>query len=433
MHESLIAELSEKFTTHNWNKKDLLKVLFANEDIKNMYPNEIRRSTIIWQLANTILSQVGNHDSCQVFAIGDIAYFDNLAESWKHLIESSLRSIDTSHLIGYDLNWVGSMRLRKSIITYMSHYYDTFLPTNLEERILPSYGGTDSFTSIINTLRIHSQEKKVNFVYPEASFLANVKIAETLIGKDNLIKLPKPSHTNFFFSTEQIEDFYGNQSRISEVNIFYITPVGNPTGNMIQPNQLYDIALQIVKRDPDAILIFDTVYIWLLIDTASRDLFEKIFTNPSILNRIIFTESISKTLGTTGIRLGWTWTVNQELSDELRNYTTLTKAGFSKILDEFTINLLENPTIIDFQNQVYEFWSGERMKFVNSMKNQFPELFDFESSPSISHREWIYVLLKLQENYSFEEVFAITGIIGVGIELSDGKYIRYAFGNVKSS
>ncbi len=433
MHESLITELSKSFTTHNWTKKDLLKVLFANQEIKNTYPNEIRRSTIIWQLANIVLSQVSNHDSCQVFAIGDIAYFDHLAESWKHLIESSLSSIDTSHLIGYDLSWVGSMRLRKNIIAYMSHYYDTFLPTHLEERILPSYGGTDSFTSIINTLRIHSEEKKVNFVYPEASFLANVKIAETLLGKDNLVKLPKPNHTNFFFSREQIEEFYRDPARVSEVNIFYITPVGNPTGNMIQPNQLYDIVLQITERDPDAILIFDTVYVWLLIDTASRDLFEKIFTNPTILNRVIFTESISKTLGTTGIRLGWTWTVNQEFSDELRKYTTLTKAGFSKILDEFAINLLENPSIIDFQNQVYEFWSRERMKFVNSMETQFPELFDFESSPSISHREWIYVLLKLQENYSFEEVFATTGIIGVGIELSDGKYIRYAFGNVKSS
>lgn len=433
MHESIITELREKFITHNWTKNELLEALFSNEEIKNMYPNEIRRSTIIWQLANSILSQVGASDSCQVLAIGDIAYFDHLAESWNHLIESSLSSIDITRLSGYDLSGMGSVQLRKSIVRYMSHYYDTLLPTGIEEHILPSYGGTDSFVSIINTLRILSREKKINFIYPEASFLANVKIAETLLGKENLVKLPKPSHENFFLSHEQVEGFYKDPSRLSEVNIFYITPVGNPTGNMIQPNELHEIALQIIEKDPNVIFIFDTVYVWLLINTESRNLFAKIFSRPALLNRIIFTESISKTLGTTGIRLGWSWTMNQEFSSELRKYTALTKAGFSKILDEFTIHLLENPTIVEFQNQVYEFWSGERMKFVYSMKAQFSELFDFDSSPNISHREWIYVLLKIQDHLSFEDVFAITGIIGVGIELSDGKYIRYAFGNVKSS
>ncbi len=66
------------------------------------------------------------------------------------------------------------------------------------------------------------------------------------------------------------------------------------------------------------------------------------------------------------------------------------------------------------------------------MKHNFSELFDFDSSPAVSDREWIYVLLKIRWYLSKEEIFALTGIIGVGIELSDGNYIRYAFGNVKN-
>lgn len=173
------------------------------------------------------------------------------------------------------------------------------------------------------------------------------------------------------------------------------------------------------------------MYVGLLPDTESHKLFANIFADSSLMQRIIFTESISKTLGTTGIRLGWTWTLNQTFSSELKKYTTLTKAGFSKLLDEFALQLLGNPDIFAFQRQVYEFWSHQRLSFLAHMKTQFSELFDFDSSPSISDREGIYVLLKIQGNRPKEEIFALTGIVGVGITLSDGNYIRYAFGNVK--
>ena len=47
------------------------------------------------------------------------------------------------------------------------------------DAIIPSYGGTDGFVSVMDTLRLLSAGKRVRLVYPEASFVANVKIAES--------------------------------------------------------------------------------------------------------------------------------------------------------------------------------------------------------------------------------------------------------------
>ena len=293
----------------------------------------------------------------------------------------------------------------------MTRYYPSIPSGSLENEIIPSYGGIDSFVTILNTLKIFSAGKQTNFIYPEASFLANVKIAEMFLGEGNCLKLPKPSKSEFFFSSEQIQSLYEGKINTNQINIYYITPVGNPTGNKVDNENMYQVLSEINSLDPNAIFILDTVYVGLLPNAESHKLFEQIFVNVLLRERIIFTESLSKTLGTTGIRLGWTWTLNSLFSAELKKYTTLTKAGFSKILDEFAANLLSDSRISDFQNQVYDFWSAQRLGFLAHMKTHFPELFDFESSPNITNREGIYVLLKIQGNCSKEEIFSETGII----------------------
>ncbi len=431
MHKLIIKNLTEKYLKNIWGQQELLVELFSNQELKNIYQNEIRRVAIIWNIANEVLLDTWSNDLCKILAIGDIKYFDEFYQKWEDLLQSSLSHIDISRLQWYDLSGLGSHELHRRIIQYMSHYYDfSFLSSSLDDTIIPSYGGTDSFVTILNTLKIISKNGKINFIYPEASFLANTKIAEMILGENWIISLEKPEKTNFFFSLEQIQNLYRDKIRSSEMNIFYITPVGNPTGNKIDNKKFYQILKWIYEIDHNAIFILDTVYVGLLPNTKSHILFEQIFQDTSLLERVIFTESISKTLGTTGIRLGWTWTLNEFFLKELKKYTTLTKAGFSKILDEFTLWLIWNPKILDFQNEVYNFWSWQRMWFLEYMKTHFSELFDFDSSPNITDREWIYVLLKIRGNISKEEVFTQTGIIGVGISLSDGNYIRYAFGNV---
>ncbi len=432
MFTKIINELSSKFIQQKMSRKDLLIELFNNQELKNKY-NDIRRSTIVWQLANEILLKNWMDDNCKVMAIGDIKYFWKVEKDWEELVKNSLNSINVSNLSWYDLSWQWTLNLREILFNYMSYYYDlkSLNGNKIINSIIPTYGGTDWFVSILDTFKTIFPNKNIKFIYPEASFLANVKIAESFLWENNLIKVNKPKPNNFFFSQEQIDSLYKSSLNTNDINIYYVTPVGNPTWHKIDSISFIDIIAKIASIDKNAIFIFDNVYIWILKQKISNWMFKEIFANNDILNKIIFTESLSKTLWATGLRLGWLWTYNEYFSLELKKNIILKKAGFSKILNEFIINLLSDSSkIINFQNEVHEFWSYQRKSFFKYIKHSYSKFFDFELSPEVLDREGIYVLLKVKGSNIIEEIFAETGIIWVWINLSDWLYIRYAFWNV---
>lgn len=433
MFTNIINELSEKFIQEKMSRKDLLIELFKNQELKDKFINEIRRSTIIWQIANEIFSKVWTQDNCKIMAIGDVKYFWEISVEWNSIVKNSLVNINTENLSWYDLSWQGTIELRKTLFNYMNNYYDlsSFDLVRITDSIIPTYGGIDWFVSILDSIKQKFSDKNIKFIYPEASFLANVKIAEIYLWESNLIKLDKPDPNNFFFSTEQIDSLYNNNLNQNDINIYYITPVGNPTWSKIKSQDFIEIIRRISLKDNNAIFIFDTVYVWILKQISSTEMFREIFQDREILNKIIFTESLSKTLWTTGLRIGWIWTHNKLFSQELKKNISLKKAGYSKILNEFVINLLKDfSQIIGFQNKAYEFWSNQRRNFFEFAKKNYSKFFDFPRSPDISDREGMYILLKVKDWYNIEEIFSEMWIIGVGINLSDWLYIRYAFWNV---
>jgi len=168
----------------------------------------------------------------------------------------------------------------------------------------------------------------------------------------------------------------------------------------------------IAHNDRTAIFLMDNVYVGILRTEESRNMFAKIFENTHMLERIIFLESLSKTLGATGIRIGWTWSLNPLFSENIKKTVILKKAGFSKVLDGLAVRLLSDMERIDmFQEGVYDFWSAQRLKFVEYIRENHPHFFDFEASPPVYDRQGIYVLLKVRDGYDIQDIFAETGMI----------------------
>lgn len=424
MFDNITQEIISLSNTKNLNKEDILNLLFENEELKQKFANEIRRSTVIWNLANKIFDKLNIEDNCKIMAIWDIEFFWELNDIWKDKIKKSLCDIDPSKLSFYDLVWLWSDNLKEKLFYYMDVYYNfPILKEKIINEIIPCYGSTDGFVMLLDTLK--QKYNKANFIFPETSFLANTKISETYGFKS--IKIDKPSENNFFISKEQIDNIYKNNN---EQNIFYFTSVGNPTWEKIVWDDLYKIIKYIVYKDNKSIIILDNVYVWLLKKSISTQMFNKIFSDENIMNQIIFCESLSKTLWTTGIRIWFLWTLNKDYNLLLKRNITLKKAGFSKVLDQMMINLLSNLNeIISFQNNVYDFISNQRINFMKYIKNNFSEFFDFDKSSSVEEREWIYILLKIKEWFTSQYIYAKTWIIWVEILLSDWKYIRYSFWN----
>lgn len=427
MFENIIKELLDKYLTSQVQKETILNELFENAFLKEKYVNEIRRSTTIWIIANEVFKRLGLQWECKIMAIWDIEYFWEMKNTWQNLIKNSLENIDLDKIWWYDLNWQWSEQLANTLFDYMNEYYDfTEKKQEIIKEIVPVYGSTDGLAMILDTLRQKYIDKKINFIYPEASFMASVSIAKTY--DLNLIRLDKLSKNNFFITNSQIDSI--KEELKDNTNIYYFTAVWNPTWEKIKYNDLYDVMKYIISIDQNAIFILDNVYVGLLKKESSKNMFKDIFDNKDVFERTIFCESLSKTLWTTGIRLARIWTVNKELSLMLKKNIILKKAWYSKILDQLVCNLLWNrEEIIKFQELEFEFISNQRLRFTHYIKSNYSHFFDFESSSSIEDREWIYVLLKIKPEYNSRYIFAQTQIIGVGMSLSDWDYIRYSFWN----
>ncbi len=427
MFDSIINELVKKYNKKEISKEIILNELFDNAFLKEKYINDIRRSTNIWIIANEVFKKLGIDWECKIMAIWDMEYFWEIKDSWQNLIKNSLNKIDLDKLWWYDLNWQWSEKLADTLFDYMNEYYDfNNKKTEIINEIIPCYGSTDWLVMILDTFKQMNKDKNINFIYPEASFMASISIAKTY--DLNLICLNKPWKNNFFITNTQI-DFIKEELKNS-INIYYFTAVWNPTWEKIQDNDLYEVMKYIISIDKNAIFILDNVYVGLLKKESSKSMFKDIFDNKEVFEKTIFCESLSKTLWTTGMRLAWIWTVNKELSLSLKKNIILKKAWYSKILDQLVCNLLwDLEKVTKFQEKEFEFISKQRLKFIEYIKKNYIDFFDFESSSSVEDREWIYVLLKIKPEYNSRYIFAQTQIIGVGMSLSDWDYIRYSFGN----
>lgn len=104
MHEHIIQSFVEQFQKNSWTRKNLIKELFQNRELQELYQSEIRRATIVGHITNQVLARIGDIDMCKILAIGDIAYFDELDTEWKSIITSSFSGTDVTKLQGYDLS-----------------------------------------------------------------------------------------------------------------------------------------------------------------------------------------------------------------------------------------------------------------------------------------------------------------------------------------
>jgi hypothetical protein len=78
------------------------------------------------------------------------------------------------------------------------------LKSNVIENIVPSYGSTDALIVIFDTIKLNFGDKKINFIYPEASYPATISGAYTF--DFNMLPIKKPTKHNFFITKKQIDN-----------------------------------------------------------------------------------------------------------------------------------------------------------------------------------------------------------------------------------
>ena len=104
MFENIINPLIKKYSEATPSREKILNDLFDDTTLKEKYVNPIRRSTIIWKVANEIFEKLGIDDRCKIMAIWDIEYFSDIKDSWQSILKDALYNIAPTNLSWYDLN-----------------------------------------------------------------------------------------------------------------------------------------------------------------------------------------------------------------------------------------------------------------------------------------------------------------------------------------
>ena len=120
-------------------------------------------------------------------------------------------------------------------------------------------------------------------------------IAEILGAKIDLI--PAPPSQNYKITPEQLDEALAKKPRV-----FLFNNPSNPTGMVYDSNEVAALAEVLVKY-PDTWVITDDIYNRMIFDGLKYTNF--VMCKPELRDRVVFVDSLSKTYGMPGWRLGF--------------------------------------------------------------------------------------------------------------------------------
>lgn len=430
----------------------IIDAVFADEKITKEFTGaKIRCTAMRGNVARAILQTSGESpDNIIQLSIGDVTLPEFARETLEELIERAHEIHKESRKggeTGYDVAAKGSEAARKAFIDYLDEYYGFSEIEGLKEKLATNCcvanGGMEALHYIADTLACQAAKngKKWVSVQPDNSFDTWFKIAEraTRYDKDANITLPTKQENLLHLSVEEVDKFYNNPHSIPENNAhsWYITPVGNPSGTAIKPDQLANVCDEIVRNDPEAVIILDCVYIRTLDPLRAREILAGVIGNPEVRQRVIFIESFSKTHGVCGDRVAAFFSENPELFNPLMNAVMVYTAGMPR----FTVAEFQALSEASFKQnavikQLHEFWAAERRGLYNYLikSGNFTDLFHENQShitpADIEQPTGLYIFPRLKSGVDQRQVLLRTKGLGIETKMGSGDYMRFSVGKI---
>lgn len=131
--------------------------------------------------------------------------------------------------------------------------------------------------------------------FPVPYWTSYMDIAEILGAKIDLI--PAPPSQNYKITPEQLDEALAKKPRV-----FLFNNPSNPTGMVYDSNEVASLAEVLVKY-PDTWVITDDIYNRMIFDGLKYTNF--VMCKPELRDRVVFVDSLSKTYGMPGWRLGF--------------------------------------------------------------------------------------------------------------------------------
>ncbi len=462
------ADKSQKSTQKTF--ETLVDIVFADNSIALQFNGmKIRHTAMCGAVIKEIMKLMSQkNDDIHMMSYGDVELPDDIENVVLGMIARS--SVEHMQLLmkygnGYDLTSRGCTEARSALIDYFNRFYGfyelststqneegTKINTSLRDLLISQCtivnGGMralDDFAATFVNMAFKSN-RRVRFMSPDNSFptwLAVIKI-HTRDGElgDNYSISTDPTN-RLHLCRDDVETFYGafspNEDLKKYLDVWCITPVGNPSGTAMTPEQLQETITTIYKENPDAIIFLDCAYVRTLRRRTAQALLSPIFNYEKFYKNVIVLESFSKTHGLCGERIGAFFTPNSELYTILQNYNTTVSSGNGRYKDALALTLA-TPTEEEVKavKHLHRFWAHERASLFNYlMSDRFSDVFERKQShitpDQLNEPLGIYIFLKLKKGIDLKEVFKRTKCLGVEVEMGSGTYVRFAVCKLKQS
>lgn len=353
---------------------------------------------------------------------------------------------------GYDLASQGSLDARKAFARYLDSYYG-FSEHGLLDVMANNMGvesggmrGLDDLASafVLNVMRDNKNPSRPRFIYPDNSFGTWRQIAKNRSADGRLANLHTISTEQknlLHLTAKQVDEFYAGhpvddaEQKFSD--LWYITPVGNPSGTMMTPDQLSGVANAVVRNNPNAVIVLDCVYVRTLRKEDARRLLEGVVSDSVVMDRVLFIESLSKTHGVPGKRVGMYFAKNKEFFGRVLNLNMTIAAGNGYDKDALMLAVANaTPDKEHAFEELHEFWARERCGLFYYLKQPlFAHLFDDDQShitpEQLAHPLGLYLFMKLKDSVTYQNVALETGCLGVeDKDMGAGTFIRFSVGKV---
>jgi len=450
------AQLVNKDLPENAGLKEILQAVWKNEAITSVCPDLIIRLTSLrGEVSKAIWRSRGkNPDDIQILAVGTTAipqhipkYHNFLRSFFANSAKYCLAEHHTLPFeIGYDLLSKGSDRARRAVMHLFNEHYD--FPADVLDQCWHNAaitgGGMRGLKDLADACVLNAKAEGIphRFIQPDNSFGTWWNILERTSKIHPPTELRREVHTleakqqnRLQLTPEDIKDFYKKHPPVRS-ELWYITPVGNPSGTKMSSSQLVATVETILENNPHANILLDSVYVRTLDRPTARALMSGLVYDNRLLKNVIFLESFSKSHGLCGERLGMYFSANEELFTKMHTANIAFSAGPGRHKDNQFL-ALGHMTEQDKEgvDELHQYWQQERKglrAFLLSDKHK--HLFEDNQShlvdEDIDNPLGLYLLLKVRPGVKAQDVFMETGALGVDTALLSGHYIRFAVGGV---
>lgn len=432
----------------------VLERVFADTEIERQFFNAgIRLTTMRGRVAKKVLELLGEDFArIGIMAIGDVRLPEFADREARKILQRSHEihlNIFERRGGSYDLSSRGLDISRKRLIAYLNEYYgfgEELLEKMAKSSCLTSGGMRaldDVMTGISQLAKRVDDQGKVSFdlreFHPDNSFgtwgaIADLRTNSGLTGSVKTV--PTRAEDALHLTTEAVQKVYEQEGVDPKMlDAWCITPVGNPSGTAMLPEQLLGVVESILSNQPQAVIILDSTYVRTLPVEKARALLSGIMTRKSLLNRIIFVDSFSKTHGLCGERLGMFFSSNAELFDSIHRVNLTLSAGNGISKDALALAITEPDNVREQTfRDLHVFWAKERAGLYKYLMDggRFSGLFEEEQPhlnvPELQESLGLYLFLKLKPGVTGQDVVLKTGCLGVETNMASGKYLRFSVG-----